>query len=82
MLFNSPKKWCEDHNRLDYPHEGIDLCLYRDRSIRALLLEEKSRSTLVTCGVFKAILTDYLDMTVIIEHEISESDDRSTNEYY
>jgi hypothetical protein len=31
MLFNSPDKWWGDHGLRDYPHEAIDMCLYRDR---------------------------------------------------
>ncbi|MGA8020095.1 MAG: M23 family metallopeptidase [Desulfobacterales bacterium] len=74
MLFNSPKKWWGDHGRRDYPHEGIDLCLYRDRSERTLLLDEKSRIPVMQDGVVKAIFTDYLGKAVIIEHETSESE--------
>ena len=74
MLFNSPQKWWGDHGRRDYPHEGIDLCLYRDRSTRMLRLDEKSRIPVMHDGVVKAIFTDYLGKAVIIEHETSESE--------
>jgi murein DD-endopeptidase MepM/ murein hydrolase activator NlpD len=73
MLFNSSEKWWGDHGRRDYPHEGIDLCLYRDRSERTLRLDEKSRIPVMHDGVVKAIFTDYLGQAVIIEHETTES---------
>jgi murein DD-endopeptidase MepM/ murein hydrolase activator NlpD len=74
MLFNSLQKWWGDHGRRDFPHEGIDLCLYRDRSKRTLRLDEKSRIPVMHDGVVKAIFTDYLGKAVIIEHETSESE--------
>lgn len=74
MLFNSPEKWWGDHGRRDYPHEGVDLCLYRDRSKRILRLDEKSRIPVMNDGVVKAIFTDYLGKAVIIEHETLESE--------
>ena len=73
MLFNSPQKWWGDRGRRDYPHEGIDLCLYRDRSRRLLRLDEKSRIPAIHDGVVRAIFTDYLGKAVIIEHIIPES---------
>ena len=73
MLFNSPEKWWGDHGRRDYPHEGIDICLYKDRSKRILRLDEKSRIPVMHEGVVRAIFTDYLGKAVIIEHETSES---------
>lgn len=74
MLFNSPQKWWGDHGRRDFPHEGIDLCLYRDRTKRTLRLDEKSRIPVMHAGVVKAIFTDYLGKAVIIEHELPESE--------
>ena len=73
MLFNSPEKWWGDHGRRDYPHEGIDLCLFSDRCGRTHRLDEKSRIPVMHDGVVMAIFTDYLGKAVIIEHEIPES---------
>jgi murein DD-endopeptidase MepM/ murein hydrolase activator NlpD len=73
MLFNSQDKWWGDHGRRDYPHEGIDLCLYMDRSRRMRRLDEKTRIPVMQDGVVKAIFKDYLGKTVIIEHEHSGS---------
>jgi hypothetical protein len=74
MLFNSPEKWWGDHGRRDFPHEGIDICLYGDRSMRTLRLDEKSRIPVMHDGVVRAIFTDYLGKAVIIEHETPESE--------
>ena len=74
MLFNSPVKWWGDHGRRDYPHEGIDLCLYQDPSMRIRRIDNKTRIPVMHDGVVKAIFKDYLGKTVIIEHEYTGSD--------
>jgi len=73
MLFNSLDKWWGDHGRRDFPHEGIDLCLYEDRSGRLVRLDEKIRIPAMDDGVVRAIFTDYLGQAVIIEHETAQS---------
>ena len=74
MLFNSPDKWWRDHGRRDFPHEGIDLCLYQDQSRRIRRLDENTRIPVMHDGVVKAIFKDYLGKTVVIEHQNSVSD--------
>ena len=69
MLFNSPDKWWGDHGLRDYPHEGIDFCLYRDSSYRIHRINEKTRIPVLQDGVVKAMLKDYLGIAIIIEHE-------------
>lgn len=74
MLFNSPDKWWGNHGLRDYPHEGIDLCLYKDRADRIRRINEKTRIPVMQDGVVKATFKDYLGKAVIIEHEHSVSD--------
>ena len=74
MLFNSPDKWWGDYGRRDYPHEGIDLCLYRDLSRRICRIDQKIRIPVMHDGVVRAIIKDYLGKAVMIEHKSSQSD--------
>jgi murein DD-endopeptidase MepM/ murein hydrolase activator NlpD len=69
MLFNSPDKWWGDHGRRDYPHEGIDLCLYNDRCGARRQMDANTRIPVLHDGVVRAIFKDYLGRAVIIEHE-------------
>ena len=69
MLFNSPDKWWGDHGRRDFPHEGIDLCLYMDSFRKIRRLDEKTRIPVMHDGVVKALFKDFLGKTVVIEHE-------------
>ena len=73
MQFNSQDKWWGDHGRRDYPHEGIDLCFYQDRSMRIRRIDNKTRIPVMHDGVVKAIFKDYLGKAVIIEHEYTGS---------
>ena len=73
MLFNSPDKWWGDHGLRDDPHEGIDLCLFQDRTYRIRRMNEKTRIPVMEDGVVKALFKDYLGQAVIIEHEHSGS---------
>jgi murein DD-endopeptidase MepM/ murein hydrolase activator NlpD len=69
MLFQSPDKWWGDHGRRDFPHEGIDLCLYTDPTGGVRRLDEHTRIPVISDGVVKAVFTDYLGQAVIVEHE-------------
>ncbi len=69
MLFKSPDKWWGDHGLRDFPHEGIDLCLYEDASRVIRQLDEKTRIPVMHDGTIKALFKDYLGQAVIIEHE-------------
>jgi len=69
MLFDSPDKWWGDHGLRDYPHEGVDLCLYRDRSGKICRLDEKTRIPVMQRGMIKAMFKDYLGQAIIIEHD-------------
>lgn len=73
MLFNAADKWWGDHGRRDYPHEGIDLCLYKDRSGGMRQIDVNTRIPVMHDGVVRAIFKDYLGRAVIIEHEYAGS---------
>lgn len=69
MLFGSPDKWWGDHGQRDFPHEGIDFCLYEDSAGNLVRLDETTLIPAMHDGVVKALFTDYLGQAVIIEHE-------------
>ena len=74
MLFDSPDKWWGDHGLRDYPHEGIDLCLYRNRFRKICRIDEKTRIPVMHDGVIKAMFKDYLGQAIIIEHGAFDGD--------
>jgi murein DD-endopeptidase MepM/ murein hydrolase activator NlpD len=68
MLFNAPGKWWGDYGLRDFPHEGIDLCLYTDGAGEICRLNANTRIPAMHDGVVKALFKDYLGQAIIIEH--------------
>ena len=69
MLFDAPDKWWGDYGRRDFPHEGIDFCLYRDATAKLRRLDERTRIPVMHDGRVSALFTDYLGQAVVIEHD-------------
>lgn len=75
MLFNALDKWWGDHEKRDRPHEGLDLCLYRDRWNGIRRLKQKAKIPAIHDGVVVGILSDFLGESLIVEHDIHNSSD-------
>lgn len=69
MLFKSPDKWWGDFGQRDFPHEGLDLCLFQDATGEIVQLGAGTRIPVMHPGVVRALFKDYLGQAVIIEHE-------------
>ena len=69
MRFNAPDKWWSDYGRRDFPHEGLDFCLFRDAAGQLRRLDESTRIPVMHDGRVRAIFTDYLGQAIVIEHE-------------
>jgi murein DD-endopeptidase MepM/ murein hydrolase activator NlpD len=72
MLFGSPDKWWGDRGQRDFPHEGIDVCLYGNRRGQTLALDAQSRIPVMHSGCVKAMFTDYLGQALIVEHTLEK----------
>jgi murein DD-endopeptidase MepM/ murein hydrolase activator NlpD len=69
MIFGSTDKWWGDHGQRDFPHEGVDLCLYENFDGQLLRLDATTRIPVIAGGVVRAIFKDYLGRAVIVEHD-------------
>lgn len=69
MRFDSPDKWWGDLGRRDFPHEGLDFCLYMDGSSRVRRLDQQTRIPVMHDGVVRSVFADYLGQAVVIEHK-------------
>ena len=74
MLFNALDKWWGNEGKRDWPHEGLDLCLYRDRRDKVLSLHGKMKIPVMYDGIVVRIINDFLGQSVIIEHGFDNSD--------
>jgi murein DD-endopeptidase MepM/ murein hydrolase activator NlpD len=71
MLFNSTDKWWGDQGKRDRPHEGLDLCLYKDREDTILRLGEKAKVPVIYDGIVARIIDDFLGKSIVMEHLFS-----------
>jgi murein DD-endopeptidase MepM/ murein hydrolase activator NlpD len=69
MTFNSPLKWWGDFGQRDFPHEGIDICIYSAGQRQPRRIDEKNRIPVLAGGTIKAIFKDFLGKAIIVEHE-------------
>jgi murein DD-endopeptidase MepM/ murein hydrolase activator NlpD len=72
MQYQSDDKWWGDLGRRDFPHEGIDFCLYEDRDGRLRRIRAATRIPVMHDGRVRAVFRDYLGHAVIIEHRLPE----------
>ena len=70
MLFGSPDKWWGDLGQRDFPHEGMDICLFRDQSDHTRRLDPRTRIPVMYDGVVQAVFKDYLGRAIVVEHDI------------
>ena len=71
MLFDAPEKWWGDYGHRDFPHEGMDFCLYRDRSFDMQQLDTHTQIPVIFDGMVRAVFKDYLGQAIVVEHDLS-----------
>lgn len=76
MLFNAPDKWWGDHGQRDFPHEGLDFCLYRGQTGKIMRLDQNIRIPVMQDGVVRAMFADYLGRALVVEHVDAHNDNR------
>jgi hypothetical protein len=82
MLFEATIKWWGDQGVRDNPHEGLDLCLYRDRSGMIRHLDEKTKVPAIYKGKVVRIVDDFLGKSIIIEHVLSGKENDRVYSFY
>jgi murein DD-endopeptidase MepM/ murein hydrolase activator NlpD len=68
MLFAALTKWWGDRGMRDAPHEGLDLCLYRDRRQVIHRLGQGTRIPAMYDGIVVRMLDDFLGRSVVMAH--------------
>lgn len=69
MLFHSTDRWWGNGGRRDHPHEGLDLCLYRDRYGNDHTLDETIRIPLMFDGDVVHIVNDFIGQSLFLIHD-------------
>lgn len=70
MLFNSKDKWWGDGGIRDKPHEGLDLCLYRDEDGKNHILDETINIPIMYEGKVAGIIDDFIGKSIYVSHDI------------
>lgn len=70
MLFDSRDKWWGDARSRFRPHEGLDICFYRDNNGRALRLGARASIPVMYDGKVVIIDDDFLGKSVFVKHSI------------
>ena len=73
MRFGSTDKWWGDFGPRDFPHEGVDFCLYEDSAGRLCQLGASARIPVMDDGIVRAVFKDYLGRAIIVAHEKPET---------
>ena len=72
MLFNSTAKWWEMGGKRDNPHEGLDLCLYRDEDGGKYSLGATAKVPVIYEGGVVRIIDDFIGKSVFVSHSICD----------
>ena len=68
MLFGAMQNWWGAKKRRPRPHEGIDLCLFRDSNGKIIGIDERTKVPAAYDGVVVKILDDFLGKSIFVEH--------------
>jgi murein DD-endopeptidase MepM/ murein hydrolase activator NlpD len=68
MLFDGSDTWCGNPGKRARPHQGLDLCLYKDRLDRIQCVEAGTQIPAMYDGLVVNIYDDFLGMSIIVDH--------------
>jgi hypothetical protein len=70
MLFNAGERWWGNGGNRDRPHEGLDLCFYRDSRGQTRSLSKDKRIPVMYTGEVVKIEDDFLGVSIYVSHDI------------
>jgi hypothetical protein len=82
MLFNSLDKWWGEGGDRPRHHEGIDLCLYRDKQGQNFRLDGATKIPVMYAGKIIKIEEDYLAHSLYVRHKIYDGNGRQLYTIY
>lgn len=73
MSFRSMFKWWGDRGLRKYPHEGVDLCMFRDKNGNIHNIDEIFKAAVIYKGRIYRIIDDFMGKTLFVGHEIFDN---------
>ncbi len=72
MLFQDMEAWWTDNSFRPTPHEGIDLCFYRDSTGQVRRINNGTKIPVMYTGDIVHIHDDFLGKSIYVKHSIND----------
>lgn len=82
MLFHSMLKWWGSGGERPTPHEGIDICYYRNRAGALQQLGAAAMIPVMYAGEVVQVVDDHLGRTIIVRHQLDDGKDKRLHTFY
>lgn len=83
MLFGGTEKWWGTGGTRTVPHEGLDICYYKNTQGEMFTLKENARVPVMFDGVVSHISDDdFLGKSIFVRHEIQDCDSKILHSVY
>ncbi len=82
MLFKEMAAWWTDNGLRPTPHEGIDLCLYRDNTGQVRHIDSGTKIPAMYTGDIVRIHDDFLGKSIYVKHRINDKSGNALHTIY
>ena len=82
MLFHNTEAWWTDNNLRPTPHEGIDLCFYRDNAGQVRRIDSETKIPVTYNGEIVHIHDDFLGKSIYVKHSINNKSKNTLHTIY
>ncbi len=82
MLFRDTEAWWTDNGLRPTPHEGIDLCFYRDSTGQEHRIDSGTKIPVMNTGDIVHIHDDFLGKSIYVKHSINNKNRNTLHTIY
>ncbi len=82
MLFHDMEAWWTDNGIRPTPHEGIDLCFYRDNRWQIRRIDNGTKIPVMYTGDIVHIHDDFLGKSIYVKHSMKDKNGNTLHTIY
>ncbi len=82
MLFQDMETWWTDNSLRPTPHEGTDLCFYRDNTGQVRRIDSGTKIPVMYTGDIVHIHDDFLGKSIYVKHNINDKNENALHTIY
>ncbi|MBC8552948.1 MAG: hypothetical protein H8D23_25260 [Candidatus Brocadiales bacterium] len=82
MLFQNMEAWWTDNGLRPTPHEGIDLCFYRDNAGKVRRIDNGTKIPVMYTGDIVHTHDDFLGKSIYVKHSINDKSGNALHTIY